>query len=108
MSYEGYTTFLCENGHKHTVDAMSLIYGSIPYPITCEFCGAPIIWSRDTDETNGYEDDNPNTHDTGVVEIGFDDDWHTDHYNNRYSVKVVRYAPDPKDAYWRKIQLTKE
>ena len=49
MSYEGYTEFLCKNGHHWEI----CVYDSeIDYP-PCYRCGKYPVWQHDVDETNG-------------------------------------------------------
>lgn len=77
MSYEGYTEILCERGHYVIVD----VYDTTRDVSRCsayahfdvvdgttlrdgsrvEGCDAPIIWTREVDETNGLDDTNPDT-----------------------------------------------
>lgn len=46
MSYEGYSQFICKNGHYSHQDEK---YDSAPDPCTC---GAEYIWENQVDETN--------------------------------------------------------
>ena len=61
MSYEGYSQFVCAQGHAWDVDAMELMYGGDEHlqPKMCPFCGSPAVWENSVDQTNGYEEDNP-------------------------------------------------
>lgn len=106
MSYEGYTTFLCANGHEWTVDALDLTMGE--GDTICPHCSARKAFYRDTDETNGFEKRNPRTHAPKLLEDGFDDFWKQDHYGNRYAVKVPKYRPDPSDTLWHRIEYDEQ
>lgn len=47
MSYEGFTQYLCKNGHYHTQDCS---YDDLTI---CPNCMADIVWSNMVDVTNG-------------------------------------------------------
>ncbi len=47
MSYEGYTQYLCENGHSLTRDCME------SNPKVCSYCEARVVWANGVDQTNG-------------------------------------------------------
>lgn len=108
MSYEGYSEYLCVNGHAAIYDCYEDV------PTSCS-CGAKWGWRHGVDLTNGveYESYDENGEPVGdpfnytvpapVEEIGFDDVWQTDHYGNRYSVKRLRFKPL---MHWRKIPET--
>lgn len=97
MSYEGYETFLCEKGHVWYHSA-GLDYGE--HGNTCSVCLNAPKWECSTDQTNGYYEDEPGTHPPSMREIGFEDQWHVDHYGNRYALKVMKYEP-VQDGRWR-------
>ena len=86
MSYEGSIEFLCEKGHRSVIDCHEA------EPSACR-CGAPLTYTHAIDYTNGEDADDPSTFPASRVEIGFDDIWKTDHYDNHYAIKDVRYAP---------------
>ena len=108
MSYEGYVEYLCKNGHYAAFDC----YNDPDHGV-CDYCHEPYEWRHSVDQTNGicygeYDgygegigEPHPSTVDGPITEIGFDDEWHTDHHGNKYSRKVVRYKPD--ETIWRKI-----
>lgn len=58
MSYEGFSQFLCKNGHTWNVDCNELGIGidSKNYP-KCPVCGEPHVWENMVDVTNGSWDD---------------------------------------------------
>lgn len=90
MSFSGHYEYLCSSGHLITVDAH--------YPADadtmCPFCQSPIEHACLVDTTNGYEEEgNPESCSGEVENIGFDDQWHTDHYGTRYATKLMRYKP---------------
>lgn len=95
MGYSGYREFLCANGHKDAVDA----YGDDPK--ACGFCKAPITHRHSVDLTNGEEEGVPCTKPAPVEEVGFDDDWRTDHHGNKYSLRVPKYKPISE---WREVK----
>lgn len=97
MSYEGTHELLCAKGHYYAHDVYDL------RPLCCPFCSAPWAYIHMIDETNGADESQPDTLPAPLTEIGFDDVWHTDHYNNRYATKRTRYTPTKE---WR--QLTDE
>lgn len=47
MSYEGYTQFLCSNGHEFFLDAYEEDIEE------CPVCKAPPVWAYGVDQTNG-------------------------------------------------------
>ena len=96
MSYEGYVIFLCEEGHKSACDA----YESIGDFCKHNNCNKPFVWSQGIDQTNGYYKDDPNTFERKLDVVGFDDIWKTDHYGNKYAIKLLKYAiPEGKPGY---------
>lgn len=88
MSYEGYRSFLCKQGHLHTRDVYA---DGLEH---CPDCEAEMEWMTDTDETNGYIEDDPSTHAPSLEPITWDDVWHVDHYGNRYATKLWKWKPD--------------
>lgn len=99
MSYEGYSEYLCENGHYTACDV------TVDEPATCWFCGARWQFYHAVDQTNGIEEENPSTMPAPKREIGIDDDWRMDRHGNRYAYAVPRFEPV---AEWRKIGATVE
>lgn len=49
MSYEGYTEYLCENGHYYTRDAYESYYTEEK---KCPYCVSEAVWSNGVDQTN--------------------------------------------------------
>jgi hypothetical protein len=88
MSYEGHTQLICANGHHHTYDAYD------DGESACPTCGGAWTHRHDVDVTNGYDETHPSTCNAPVIEIGFTDVWHEDHYGNRYAIKCPLVAPD--------------
>lgn len=101
MSYEGYEEFLCPKGHYFTQDAMYLRYEQ-DGPLLCPHCQQAPVWTRSVDETNGVTSDYPESQGGRKTEIGFEDVWHTDHYNNKYATKLLQFVPVEPD--WRKYE----
>lgn len=63
MSYEGYSQFMCKNGHSWSVDCY--IADEMK---ECPICFSPAIWENMVDTTNGSFDDEGNQID-GYVEL---------------------------------------
>lgn len=51
MSYEGYTTYKCKQGHEHSFDVYD--YG---HSMFCPVCSEAFYEERGTDMTNGIEE----------------------------------------------------
>lgn len=51
MSYEGYTEFLCEKGHRWIVDVHSI--DRAHEERQCKWCKRPPVWGNGVDVTNG-------------------------------------------------------
>jgi hypothetical protein len=95
MSYEGTEEYLCEKGHYTAYDCNS---GT---PAECSICKAKIKYHHSVDETNGFDEEDPRTTSAPTLGIGFEDDWHTDHYGNLYALKVLLFSPNSSE--WREI-----
>jgi len=66
MSYEGYSQFLCKNGHLWTKDCNELMYNDKKQK--CPVCGKEEVWENMVDVTNGsYDDDG--TRIDGFIEL---------------------------------------
>lgn len=87
MSYEGYTQYLCEAGHKYDVDLFST-------KDICPVCGKEPKYEAEVDQTNGIDEDDPNTFPAPTKETGFTDTWKVDHYGNKYALKHIMYEPE--------------
>lgn len=97
MSYEGYEEFICPNGHHWGVDASVFNYGNLEereQAYVCPHCKEKAKYACSVDETNGYNENNPWTFSGPKEEIGFDDEWHQDHYGNKYAVKIPKFQPN--------------
>jgi hypothetical protein len=102
MSYEGYAEFLCKSGHYWTMsysEESFLENRSAPNIYTCPHCGLRPSMYHDVNETNGIDEDDPNTLPAKKKEIGFDDEWRIDHYGNKYAVKIIKFKPIGK--HWK-------
>jgi hypothetical protein len=95
MSYEGSEEFLCANGHYTCQDCHD------DNPKGCWFCAAPITHWHAIDETNGEDEDLPDTKPAPKQQTGWDDRWQIDHYGNRYATKVPRYVAG---ARWQRLR----
>ncbi len=87
MSFEGYYEYLCPNKHHWSCDVRD---EGGPY---CPVCNENPALYRLVDETNGVVEDDPSTMASPLLEVGFQDDWKVDHYQNRYAVKIKCYEP---------------
>lgn len=96
MSYEGFTEYLCPNGHYWSYD----VYFESEDRHVCKVCGAVAKWGHDVDQTNGIDLDDPSTMRGEVKQIGFMDAWHTDHYGNRWAQKILLLEP-ASGSDWR-------
>jgi len=67
MSYEGYTEFLCEKGHRSVVDCYERD------PTTCGVCQGKLTHRHSVDCTNGVVRGDPGTRNAPVAEIGVED-----------------------------------
>lgn len=90
MGYKGYEEFLCEKGHFTTYDR-----NDFPYSDICARCGARLTHQHSVDQTNGFSAEHAATCPAPKMEFGFEDEWHIDHYGNRYAVKIPLYKPQP-------------
>lgn len=92
MSYEGYTAYICANGHEHkvTVD----FYSDGPQNTNCPICGAKPKYAAEVDETNGIDEFTDNSYIPRVNVIR--------EYTETIIVtrKIVEPAPG---ARWRQI-----
>lgn len=101
MSYEGYTQHLCRFGHLTEQDAMEAMY--IEAVENCSRCHSPFIFRHGVDQTNGieYQEDGetPQPYCVGYPfeEDGFEDEWHIDHYGNKYATKIPKYKIPEKN-----------
>ena len=105
MSYEGFEEYLCEDGHYTTQDAMAWMHGCGGSEI-CSVCQKRIAWSHAVDETNGYDEDHPGTCCAPKIPNGFTDEWHVDHYGNRFATKRQQYRPSA-GSDWRSSKTGK-
>lgn len=99
MSYEGYTQYLCSNGHTWKLDAGEFLEPS-SIKFNCPKCGAKPTHYADVDETNGFVEDDPSTFDAPLTVIRQEDEWHTDHYGNRYAIRIPIHGV-PANSRWR-------
>lgn len=67
MSYEGYKQLICETGHIVNIDCHD------DDPQACRICGAVFTHSKSIDMTNGYEPENPYTHEGAREVIGVEE-----------------------------------
>ena len=96
MSYEGVEEFLCKNGHYWTIDAGLDAYATDEerdHYRTCPSCCSKAKYHCRIDETNGTDEEIPETYAGPKIEIGWMDIPAEDHYGNKYFVKVPEYQP---------------
>lgn len=91
MSYEGYIQYLCPKGHLWELNVYEL-----DEIIVCPYCDREPVFHHSVDETNGVELDDEGVPISNTVpykfeEIGWEDLWYTDHYDNNYAVKIPLY-----------------
>lgn len=92
MSFEGYFQKIGTCGHTWEDDASGYSYSS--YRRTCPVCGAEEHMRALVDVTNGYgEEYGLDAVNAQTVETGFTDQWHVDHYGNKYATKHITYMP---------------
>ena len=98
MFYEGINEYICSEGHYSVED----IYYSSGF---CSVCNKSAVFCCSVDYTNGYEEDNPQTHYGTKEEISYDDVWKIDHYGNKYALKLKKYKPinGPGLNEWKKL-----
>jgi hypothetical protein len=113
MSYEGYEEYLCENGHHMERDVYD-----IRSVTECEYCKGKLLWRHSVDQTNGFGQHRHNAclneeeydhsyfdEPAPVVELGYEDQWHEDHYGNKYATKVMLYSPDlTYPGIWKEVE----
>lgn len=97
MGYQGYEEVLCARGHHNELGKDD----AIPDVCPNRDCDAKVTRRHSVDTTNGYNRSYPSTCSAPKREIGFDDEWHTDHHGNRYAVMRPRYAS--KSRVWINI-----
>lgn len=93
MSYEGFEQYICPNKHQWEMDVRS------NDSCVCPLCQEEPILYHSVNTTNGVCETDPTTMRAELVEVGFDDEWHNDHYGNRYAVKISKYAPANPDIW---------
>jgi DNA-directed RNA polymerase subunit RPC12/RpoP len=94
MSYEGYEEYLCEKGHYINHDIHD------EHPEVCEHCGSKWVFWHPVDQTNGYEEDNPDTKPAPVTKIRDEEIWRKDHLGNQYCIMRPLYKPK---SQWRPL-----
>jgi hypothetical protein len=99
MSYSGYTEYLCVKGHHTTFDS----WDCEEYFESCTVCRERIEFKHTVDETNGTNPDEPWTISAPKKEIGHEDKWQRDHYNNGYAIRVSLYSPLSDNTDWQKL-----
>ena len=67
MGYEGYTQYICGNGHYFTENCYSETFG--PNTPPCPWCGESWTWRNGVDETNGTHDPDTGERIDGYVEL---------------------------------------
>ena len=55
MSYQGYTEYLCEDGHYWTQDA----FDDPVVSCVVSGCPRPVAWTHEVDQTNGTDPNEP-------------------------------------------------
>lgn len=101
MSYEGYTEYLCDNGHYWTVRASDNDFEGLGrQSLFCTCCGAPYAFVSEVDLTNGSNPDIPHTFSAPKIEYGWEDIAKIDHWKNLYYEKLSLFLPDVRSRRW--------
>lgn len=93
MSFEGYYEYLTSDGQYMTRDVFDDLTEQ-------EMDDLSIKYFRLVDTTNGYDEE---TEEKNKIEIGYYDQWKTDHYGNKYAVKVKKYKPIDEKWHIRNV-----
>ncbi len=98
MSYEGFTEYLCINGHYHTQDCYATLGGKCPECKTTQ-----MVW-HDVDMTNGYEEDNSSTYEAPKIHIRNDYIPAKDEFGVEYHRQVKIYSVEiTENSPWKLI-----
>lgn len=75
MSYEGYSRFLCKNGHLWTEDDLMQMWSKDSLEDNkCPKCGGSAVWENIVNLTNGSYDDEGERID-GFIELEIKSEW---------------------------------
>lgn len=88
MSYEGYTQYVCITGHMGRCNCHETV------PQFCSICNQAVTHEKSVDMTNGYEANNPHTHEAATEVIG----------EEQYT--MTRELHRPVGTLWREINAT--
>jgi hypothetical protein len=97
MSYYGYVEYLCEKGHHTIFDVYDSDGDAV---VNCAICGTKLVVRHSVDQTNGSNADEPWSVKAPKKQIGYEDNWHLDHYNHKYATRIPLYAPLEE---WEKV-----
>ena len=101
MSYEGYTEYICDNGHYWTVRTSDKNFeGQGRLGLFCVHCGYPFAFSSEVDRTNGTIASEPKTFEAPKIEYGWEDIAKHDHWRNLYYEKRPLFLPDVRSRRW--------
>lgn len=105
MGYRGMVQYIGACGHPWAIDDSVLSYGDAQErkaALQCPVCGKPAAHFATIDLTNGSgEQYGSNTVEAPTKEIGFTEEWKTDHHGNRYALKFV--TVEPVGPRWEEI-----
>lgn len=102
MSYEGYTEYLCDNGHYWTVRTSDTNFeGRESQRLFCAHCGYPFAFQSRVDRTNGTDESNPLSLEAPKIEYGWEDIQKQDHWKNIYFEKRPLFLPDVLSRRWQ-------
>lgn len=90
MSYEGYTQYICTEGHYDARDAHDDYWDEHP---TCSVCGSHFRWSHMVDQTNGFEEGDPNTFPAPTKKKFSGYNLLKDDHGTSYHVPIFTYEP---------------
>lgn len=101
MSYEGFTEYLCDNGHYWTVRAGEKDFeGQESQKMFCVHCGYPFAFFSEVDQTNGVGEEAPGSFEAPKIEYGWEDIPKKDHWGVSYSEKRPLFLPDVRSRRW--------
>lgn len=102
MSYEGYTEYLCDNGHYWTVRSSTENFeGRERQGVFCVHCGYPFAFLSKMDQTSDRPEHDPLSFEAPKIEFGWEDIPKKDHWGNQYYEKRSLFLPDILSRRWQ-------
>jgi len=101
MSYEGYTEYLCDNGHYWKVRSSGKDFeGQGSQQLFCVHCRYPFAFFSVVDQTYGVKEDVPGSFEAPKIEYGWEDIPKQDHWGAKYCEKRPLFLPDVRSRRW--------